>query len=83
MILSDEVIPLAAPRIAGVRMLKDMRLVTSKNRKGQVHKLVTNRQDLTAIEAVTLCRKRWQIKLFFCWLQSLHATALQWLMRRH
>ncbi len=43
MILSDEVIPLAAPRIAGVRMLKDMRLVTSKNRKGQVHKLVTNR----------------------------------------
>ncbi len=31
--------------------------------------LVTDRHDLTALEVVTLYRKRWQIELFFRWLK--------------
>jgi hypothetical protein len=46
-----------------------MRLVTSETRKGEVHRLVTDRHDLAASEVVRLYRKRWQIELFFRWLK--------------
>lgn len=76
-IVSDEIISLGSPKNSRGAVLKGMRLVTSKNRKGQIHTLITNRHDLTALEVVRLYRKRWQIELFFRWLKrqlgTLHA----------
>ena len=46
-----------------------MRLVTSRNPAGAVHRFVTDRFDLSAAEVVALYRKRWQIELFFRWLK--------------
>jgi len=47
-----------------------MRLVTSETRKGELHRLITDRHDLLASEVVVrLYRKRWQIELFFRWLK--------------
>jgi Transposase DDE domain len=70
MLLSDRTIALGSPNNRRGAVLEKMRLVTSKNRKGEVHSFVTDRHDLTAPEVLYLYRKRWQIELFFRWLKK-------------
>jgi hypothetical protein len=72
-VLADEEITeitLGSPPNHKGAVLPRMRLVTSRNAAGVVHRFVTDRWDLTAAEVVTLHRKRWQIELFFRWLKS-------------
>lgn len=68
-ILSDEVITLGSPNNRRGTVLEGVRLVTGENAKGEVHRFVTDRHDLTASEVLSLYRKRWQIELFFRWLK--------------
>lgn len=76
-VLADEEITLGSPNNRHGAVLPKLRLVTSRNPAGIVHRFVTDRWDLTAAEVVTLYRKRWQIELFFRWLKyQLKATHL-------
>jgi hypothetical protein len=76
-VLADEAITLGSPNNRNGAVLPGLRLVTSRNAAGVVHRFVTDRWDLTAAEIVTLYRKRWQIELFFRWLKyQLKATHL-------
>lgn len=68
-ILSDQTITLGSPNNRTGAVLAGMRLVTSETKKGGVHRLITDRHDLTACEVVELYRKRWQIELFFRFLK--------------
>ncbi|MDQ3363656.1 MAG: IS4 family transposase [Actinomycetota bacterium] len=69
-VLSEEKITLGSPNNRTGAVLENMRLVTSETRKGELHRLITDRHDLLASEVVVrLYRKRWQIELFFRWLK--------------
>lgn len=68
-LLSDETITLGSPNNRKGSVLAGLRLVTSQNRRGGVHRFVTDRFDLTAAELVRLYRRRWQIELFFRFLK--------------
>lgn len=68
-ILADEVITLGSPRNYRGAVLPGLRLITSQNPQGELHRLVTSRHDLRAQQLVTLYRARWQIELFFRWLK--------------
>ena len=68
-IRADQVITLGSPNNRGGAVLAELRLVTSVNAQGEVHRTVTDRFDLRAHEVVALYRKRWQIELFFRWLK--------------
>jgi hypothetical protein len=68
-ILADQRITLGSANHRAGAVVPDLRLITSQNRRGIVHRLVTSRHDLTAQEVVTLYRQRWQIELFFRWLK--------------
>jgi hypothetical protein len=68
-LLADETIILGSPNNRAGAVLPDMRLVTSRNPRGEVQRFVTDRFDLSAVEVVRLYRKRWQIELFFRWLK--------------
>lgn len=68
-IVADQVITLGSPHNRAGAVLPNMRLVTSHNHDGVVHRTVTDRFDLRADEVVTLYRKRWQIELFFRWIK--------------
>lgn len=73
-ILADQTITLGSPNNRAGAVLPGLRLITSQNPAGVVHRLVTDRHDLDASEVVTLYRTRWQIELFFRWLKhQLHA----------
>lgn len=50
-------------------VLEGVRLVTSKNENGEVHRFLTDRHDLAASEVVSLYRRRWRIEPFFRWLK--------------
>lgn len=69
-ILADATIDLGSPNNRRGTVVPDMRLISSRNRHGKVHRFVTDRHDLTATEIVQLYRKRWQIELFFRWLKQ-------------
>lgn len=68
-VLSDETIILGSPNNRRGAVLEGVRLVTGENKKGEVHRFVTDRHDLSAAEVLSLYRKRWQIELFFRWLK--------------
>ncbi len=68
-VLSDQTIRLGSPNNRCGAVLEQIRLVTSRNAEGKLHHFITDRFDLTALEVVTLYRKRWQIELFFRWLK--------------
>lgn len=68
-VLTDDLITLGSPNNRAGAVLERLRLITSRNRHGEVHRFVTDRVDLTAAEVVTLYRQRWQIELFFRWLK--------------
>lgn len=68
-VLSDETIVLGGPNNRRGAVLEGVRLVTGENAKGEVHRFITDRHDLTASEVLSLYRKRWQIELFFRWLK--------------
>lgn len=68
-VLADQTITLGSPNNRGGAVVPDLRLVTSRNATGAIHRTVTDRFDLTAPEAVMLYRQRWQIELFFRWLK--------------
>ncbi len=68
-IISDETIILGSANNRTGAVLRDMRLVVYKTKKGKQYKLITDRHDLTALEVVALYRKRWQIELFFRWIK--------------
>lgn len=68
-VLYDETIVLGSPNNRRGEVLEGVRLVTSENAKGEVHRFVTDRHDLLAQEILSLYRKRWQIELFFRWLK--------------
>jgi hypothetical protein len=68
-VLADETITLGSPNNRAGAVLKQLRLVTSRNAAGHVHRFVTDRFDLTAAEVGALYRQRWQIELFFRWLK--------------
>ena len=68
-VLSDQTIALGSPNNRRGAVLEGVRLVRSKNAKGEVRGFVTDRHDLTAKEVLALYRKRWQIELFFRWLK--------------
>lgn len=69
-ILADYTIDLGSPNNRRGTVICGMRLVASRNARGIVHWLVTDRHDLSATEIVQLYRKRWQIELFFRWLKQ-------------
>lgn len=68
-VVSDETISLGSPNNRRGTVLEGVRLVTGENAKGEVHRFVTDRHDLSAAEVLSLYRKRWQIELFFRWLK--------------
>jgi Transposase DDE domain len=68
-ILADQTITLGSPNNRNGAVLPGLRLVTSQNRDGAVHRTVTDRFDLTATAVVALYRRRWQIELFFRFLK--------------
>lgn len=68
-VLADETITLGSPHNRRGAVVPHLRLVTSRNRVGVVHRFLTDRHDLTAAEVVMLYRKRWHIELFFRWLK--------------
>ena len=74
-VLADQTITLGSPNNRAGAVLPGMRLVTSRNPRGEVQCFVTDRVDLSAADIVALYRKRWQIELFFRWLKhQLKAT---------
>ena len=68
-ILADETITLGSPRNYRGAVVPELRLITSQNPQGAIHRLVTSRHDLCAQDLVSLYRARWQIELFFRWLK--------------
>ena len=68
-VISDETIRLGSPNNRRGAVLAEIRLVTSTNAKGKLQRFITDRFDLTALEVISLYRKRWQIELFFRWLK--------------
>jgi Transposase DDE domain len=68
-VVSDETISLGSPNNRRGAVLEGVRLVTGENEKGEVHRFLTDRHDLSAQEVLSLYRKRWQIELFFRWLK--------------
>lgn len=68
-VLSDETVVLGSPNNRRGAVLEGVRLITGENHKGEVHRFVTDRHELTASEVLSLYRKRWQIELFFRWLK--------------
>ena len=73
-VLADQTITLGSPNNRAGAVLPGMRLITSRNPRGEVQRFVTDRVDLSAADIVALYRKRWQIELFFRWLK--HQLAL-------
>jgi hypothetical protein len=69
-LLADYTVTLGSPNNRRGAVLSRMRVVISRNRRGDVHHFLTDRHDLTATEVVQLYRKRWQIELFFRWLKQ-------------
>jgi len=69
LVLSDESITLGSANNRRGAVLRGIRLVTSRNRQGEVCQLITDRYDLEGWEVVELYRRRWQIELFFRWLK--------------
>lgn len=86
-VLRDETITLGSPNNRAGAVLPGLRLVTSRNADGKVHRFVTDRVDLSAAEVAQLYRKRWQIELFFRFLKQQlqlatplgHSRAAVWL----
>ena len=68
-VLADQTITLGSPNNRAGAVLPGMRLVTSRNPRGEVQTFVTDRFDLAAADVVALYRKRWQIELFFRFLK--------------
>lgn len=68
-VLADRTIALGSPNNRAGAVLPGMRLVTSRNPRGEEQRFVTDRFDLAAADVVALYRKRWQIELFFRWLK--------------
>jgi Transposase DDE domain len=66
---SDQTITLGSPNNRRGAVLPGVRLVVSRNAKGEAQRFVTDRFDLTAAEVAALYRQRWQIELFFRWLK--------------
>lgn len=64
-VLTDETIDLGSPNNRRGVVAPQMRLVTSRNAKGEVYRFLTDRFDLSAAEVVRLYRLRWRIELFF------------------
>ena len=69
LVLTDQIITLGSANNRRGAVLCGIRLVTSRNREGQLCHLITDRHDLAAWEVVALYRRRWQIELFFRWLK--------------
>jgi hypothetical protein len=86
-VLADQTITLGSPNNRAGAVLPGMRLITSRNPRGEVQRFVTDRFDLAAADVVALYRKRWQIELFFRWLKHQlkllrplgHSRAAVWL----
>lgn len=57
-LMADWTVELGSPNNRQGAVLPDMRLVASRNQRGSVHWIVTDRHDLTATEVVQLYRKR-------------------------
>lgn len=68
-VLADYRVTLGSPNNRRGAVLRDMRVVISRNATGTVQQFLTDRHDLTATEVAQLYRKRWQIELFFRWLK--------------
>jgi hypothetical protein len=68
-LLSDETVLLGSPNNRRGAVVAGLRLIQSRNRRGEVWRVLTDRHDLTATEVVQLYRKRWQIELFYRWLK--------------
>jgi hypothetical protein len=64
-VLADETIDLGSPNNRRGTVVPALRLVTSRNAKGEVYRFLTDRFDLSAAEVVRLYRLRWRIELFF------------------
>jgi hypothetical protein len=69
LVVADQTITLGSPNNRRGAVLRGMRLVTSRNSRGEVCRLITDRMDLAGWEVVELYRRRWQIELFFRWLK--------------
>jgi len=68
-LLADWLVTLGSPNNRRGAVLPKLRIVISQNRRGTIHRFLTDRTDLTATEIVRLYRQRWQIELFFRWLK--------------
>jgi hypothetical protein len=79
-IISDQQVTLGSPKNRRGAVLPNIRLVTAvvdplpkASRQGcqaVTYRIVTDRWDLTAAEAIQVYLWRWQIELFFRWLKS-------------
>jgi hypothetical protein len=68
-VLTDQTITLGSPNNRAGAVLPGLRLITSRNPRGEEQCFVTDRVDLAAADVVALYRKRWQIELFFRFLK--------------
>jgi hypothetical protein len=68
-ILRDWMITLGSPNNRRGAVVPGLRLVSTRNRQGEVHDFLTSRLDLCVTEVVMLYRRRWRIELFFRWLK--------------
>lgn len=86
-VLADYRVTLGSPNNRRGTVVPELRIVISRNRRGAVHHVLTDRLDLTTTEVVQLYRKRWQIELLFRWLKHQlglvrplgHSRAAVWL----
>lgn len=69
-LISEQTIALGSPNNRRGTLIEGVRLITSRNEKGEVHRFVTDRFDLAGPTLLSLYRKRWQIELFFRWLKK-------------
>jgi Transposase DDE domain/Domain of unknown function (DUF4372) len=68
-VLRDETVVLGSPNNRRGTVIEGMRLITSRNSRGEECRFITSRHDLSAWEVVELYRRRWDIELFFRWLK--------------
>lgn len=68
-VIADQTITLGSPHNRTGAVVRNVRLVTSRNTRGESRCFVTDRVDLPATEIVTLYRQRWRIELVFRWLK--------------
>jgi hypothetical protein len=68
-VLADQAVDVGSPTNHNSVVVPDLRLITTRNRRGEERRFLTTRRDLPARVVAEAYRRRWQIELFFRWLK--------------